>query len=90
MITDETILHKQKKIPHRIIEDELIIVDINKETVIQINETGKTIWELIDGSNTITKIIKELLNNYDVSEKKATADVFEFANKLSNKELVYY
>jgi len=48
--------------------DEVALFDTGSGAVHIINETGGMIWELCDGSNTLSDIEERLLVNYDVPE----------------------
>ena len=90
MIPNNAKIHKKEKIPWRIIENEVIIVDIEREDVLQLNEVGQQIWCLIDGTRSLTGITKEITDIYDADEKVAEKDVAEFIKRLSEKGLIYY
>ena len=56
------------------------IADMN--SVYTLNETGAFLWELIDGENNIEDMIEALIREYDIDEKTATDDVFEFIGEM--------
>ena len=51
-------------------------------SVYTLNETGAFLWELIDGENNIEDMIEALIREYDIDEKTATDDVFEFIGEM--------
>ncbi|NLH99090.1 MAG: PqqD family protein [Chthonomonadales bacterium] len=56
------------------------VVDMNG--MIVLNDTGKFIWERLDGSHTPAQIAQALVDVYDVSLEDATADVESFVAEL--------
>ncbi len=56
------------------------IADMN--SVYTLNETGAFLWELIDGENNIEDMIEALIREFDIDEKTATDDVFEFIGEM--------
>jgi hypothetical protein len=57
------------------------IADMN--SVYTLNESGAFLWELIDGETNIEDMSEALIREYDIDEKTATDDVFEFINEMS-------
>jgi hypothetical protein len=71
----------------RCVAGETIIVPIkNKvgdlDSIYTLNEVGSTIWELIDGKNSIAQIVKAVHSAYEVTHEEAEQDTIEFLNLL--------
>ena len=60
----------------------------NFNGIINLNETGAFLWKILEKGATKEQLIAKLLEEYDVDEKTATADVETFINKLSEAKLV--
>ncbi|MDD4940717.1 MAG: PqqD family protein [Candidatus Omnitrophica bacterium] len=90
MISPESRVSKKKSIPWRMIEEEAVLVDIDKGEVIQLDEVGARIWEAIDGSATVSGIIDTVCSEFEVDKDTATADVLEFLNELSERGAIYH
>ena len=90
MILEHKVIYKQKKLPWREIEGEVIIVDLDKETVLNLNETGKEIWNSINGTLSAADITKKLTEIYEVEDAQAKKDVTIFIDKLLEKGLIHY
>lgn len=56
--------------------------------LIRLNEVGAFLWEELQGGTTERDLVKALTSEYDVKEKKATADVQKFLEKLRTKGLL--
>ena len=53
-----------------------------------LSELGAFIWELIPGAETEADIVKAVLDEYDVDEETAKADVSEFIAKLKEMNIL--
>jgi len=89
MIKSTTILIKKEKLPWRTIEDNTIIVDLDREKVIDLDGAAKTIWDSIDGNNSMDDIVSALTEIYSVSRKNALEDTVSFAEELLERGLIY-
>lgn len=47
------------------------------------------IWELIDGKNSVSKIIEEICNAYEVTSEEAEKDTLDFLNSLKETGLIH-
>ncbi len=47
-----------------------------------LNESGAFIWELIDGSRNISEITRAVMEEFDVDDNRARADVISFITNL--------
>ena len=87
-------LTKEYPVPHpqvaaRIIDGEAVIVLPQSGQVNVLNEVGSRIWELIDGTRSVSEITEIIVTEYDVTAEQAELDVNEFIQELGqNKMLV--
>ncbi len=56
--------------------------------VIHLNETGAFLFKLLSKETTKEKMVKALLDEYDVTEDNAIEDVLSFINKLKEANLL--
>ncbi|HEY63818.1 MAG TPA: PqqD family protein [Caldilineae bacterium] len=68
------------------IDNEAVLVLADSGQVMVLNETGGRIWELADGTRTVTDIARMIVEEYEVSEEQALADVQEFVYQLVEKQ----
>ena len=88
MLSLESCVVKNEKIPWRIIEEEGVLVDVGKGEVIHLNKVAASIWGIIDGKKTVGEIIAEIRKEYEVDKQSAESDVISFLDKLSEKGVV--
>lgn len=63
-------------------DDVIVLKDAETGWFYRLNDVGTLIWELVDGTHTIDDIVREVLNEYDVTPEQAHADVMEFLENL--------
>lgn len=71
----------------RQIKDNYIVVALGKASkefngMMNLNETGAFIWNLLNGENTVDDIVGKMTKEYDVSEEIAREDLEGFIDKL--------
>ena len=84
---------KESDFATRSIVGETIIVPIkggvgDLNSIYVLNELGTQIWELIDGENSIHRMIEEICKAYDVGPEEAEKDATEFLNALEVAGLI--
>ncbi len=78
----------------REIEGELIIVpliagigDIDDE-LFSVNETGKVIWDRLDGKTSLDQVVQQLAEQYSVSPGEMEHDVRGFIGELLRRKMI--
>ena len=78
----------------REIEGELIIVPLvsgigdTGDDLFTLNETGRAIWDRLDGKRCLKDIVAELCSEFDDPEGKIEADVLGLMEELSRRKMV--
>jgi hypothetical protein len=78
----------------REIEGELIIVPLvagigdMEDELFSLNETGKAIWDLLDGKRDLDGVISILTENYDSTPNEITQDVFGLVDELVKRRML--
>jgi len=78
----------------REIEGELIIVPLvsgvgdMEDELFTLNETGRAIWEKLDGKKTLGDVIGELSEEYDASPGEIERDVIGLAEELLKRKIL--
>lgn len=83
----EKCFEKDSSIVYRKIADEVILVPIRRsvgdlESIYTLNDVGARIWELIDGKKQVNWIRDIIIEEFEVSEEEAEADLIEFLQQL--------
>ena len=87
-VNNHTVAKKASGLASRIIDGEAVIVLPAKGLVRVLNQAGAFIWESIDGKRKIQEIARLLIGEFQVSEKKALADIKRFIEDLVDKGMV--
>lgn len=78
----------------REIEGELIIVPITsgigdlEDELYTLNETGKAIWQRLDGQRTIADIATEIAAEFDAPLETINRDVLGFSEELVRRKIL--
>ena len=93
-IKTDSIYCVSKDIVSREIEDELIIIPISsgigdaEDDMYSLNETGRSIWDLVDGKNSIGQITEQLRSMHDSSGNEIDDDVIGLISELLKRNIV--
>lgn len=82
------VYQKNGKIEIAEMSDELAMLNVENGEYITINEVGKDIWELLDGSRSTEGIVESLMNIYEVKAEQCRTEVDAFLTDLETKGLV--
>jgi hypothetical protein len=78
----------------RVIEGELIIVPITAgvgdmdDQLFSVNESGKIIWEKLDGKSSLAQVAEALANQLSVPREEMEKDVRGFVGELLKRKMV--
>jgi len=78
----------------REIEGELILVPLisgigdMEDELYTLNETGRAIWDRLDGTRSLRKIVEELSAEYDADDGEIAADVVGLVTELVRRKMV--
>jgi hypothetical protein len=83
-----TKLRKRAHLAGRIISNQAYVVNTKNSVLHEFNETGTFIWKLIEKNRSKADILRELINEFEVSAEKAQRDLDEFLAKLEKNEII--
>ncbi len=78
----------------REIEGELIIVPLVagigdlEDELFTLNETGKAIWDLLDGKRNLRDVAAALVENYESSPEEIEQDVLGLVEELAERRML--
>lgn len=94
-VDKEALYTPSRNIVARIIEGELIIVplvsgigDMNEE-LFSVNETGRKIWDKLDGKTSFAQIINAIAADYAISPQEIEDDVRGFLIELLKRKMIF-
>lgn len=71
-----------------LMENETIVVLPEKGQVKVLNDVASQVWKMLDGSNSIQQIVKQISDDYEIAEESIRDDVLEFVNALLEREMI--
>jgi len=93
-VTIDAIYVPSDEIVAREIEGEVIIVPLvagigdMEDDLYTLNESGKTIWEKLDGKKRLSDIVKELSEEFKASAEEIEKDVIGFVEELLKRGIL--
>jgi hypothetical protein len=78
----------------REIQGVLVIVPVTsgigdlEEELFTLNDTAKSIWDMLDGRRTVSEIVAELAAEYEVSPVELDSDIVGLLEELVKRKLV--
>lgn len=72
----------------RLFEGEVVIVHPDTNMVRMLNPVGSRIWELADGTRTISEIAAALVEEFEVELEIAHQSVSDFVEELRSKDIL--
>jgi hypothetical protein len=79
-INDDSVLKKRETILERL-GDELLLFDSSVGKLFEVNETGKIIWEMLNGQHSVGAIKKILREEFEEANE-LDDDIEEFLDRL--------
>lgn len=70
------------------VDDEVVIVDPEKDDYSYLNHTGTLVWELIDGGLSVGMIRDKLKKKFKGSVPKMEKDIVQLIDSLHKKALI--
>ena len=90
----DTVYKKSEDVVSREIAGELIIVPVTSgigdldDEIYTLNETGRVIWDLLDGKRTLRHIAGDIEEKYDAPSGDIERDVQGLVAELSKRRIV--
>lgn len=83
----KTYIRNQETISGQI-DDEIVMVDIEKGSYFALNPVATRIWELLEHPLTLDSLCHQLLTEYDVSPEQCRIDVTEHIAEMETQGLI--
>jgi hypothetical protein len=77
-----TRLRRIEGIAWRMIEGEVVLVNVRSDEVMHLNPAASFLWSNLDGQLSLEDIARAITEEYDVDLDTALADAVEFASSL--------
>ena len=93
-VTIQGIYMPSKNVVAREIEGELIMVPVTsgigdlEDALFTLNETGRALWDKLNGKKNLTSIAKDLSLEYGVSLARVEKDILGFSQELLKRKML--
>jgi hypothetical protein len=93
-VTLATICAPSEDVVAREIEGDIVIIPLvagigdEDDELFTLNETGKAIWQRLDGERTLGDVAKALTEEFDAPLADLQADVLGFAGELNRRRIL--
>ncbi len=68
--------------------DKLVLLNLDSGEYFSLNEVGGKIWELCDGTRSVSEIVSAICQAYDAPAETVETDVLELLEELAGERLV--
>ena len=79
---------RRERLDWRMVEGEVVVLDLARSEYVAVNRTGSTLWRLLDEGATQDELEAQLAHHFDVSTSRAAADVSAFLDALRDRDLL--
>lgn len=79
---------RQEALTWRVVEDEVVALDLHDSVYLAANRTGARLWALLAKGTTREALITSLVEGFGVTTEAAVADVDRFLSQLSQRRLL--
>ena len=87
LATSNVIAANEKQVAAKVMDGEAILINLGTGIYYSMGTTGGFIWSLIEKRLAIRQIVGRVMEQYDVSEAEATADVLRLSEELCKEGL---
>ncbi|WP_163193905.1 lasso peptide biosynthesis PqqD family chaperone [Clostridium thermarum] len=87
-LNHNNIISRKNGIDTTDLDNDKVMMDLNKGKYYVMNEIASDIWESISQPKTVQDIIKDLMGIYEVDEEECTRCTIEYLIKLHHEELI--
>jgi hypothetical protein len=87
-LTDQTRISRDADILAHAIDDETVMMSLERDNYYGLDATGSRIWALLENPHTIQELCEALMQEYEVDASTCRRDVEAFLQKLAEQRLV--
>jgi Coenzyme PQQ synthesis protein D (PqqD) len=70
------------------VDGQTVLLDIQSGQYFSLNRVGRTVWDLCDGTRSVSDIIEAVCTEYDVPKETASQDADALLESLAGEGLV--
>ena len=75
-------------IAYQVYGSDAVLIDTDQNIVRMLNQTATRVWQLIDGTRSVSDIASVLVAEFDISDEQATRSVQRLLGDFAEKKLI--
>jgi hypothetical protein len=87
-VTAETYRLRAVDLTWRVLDDEVVVLDLRTSSYFSVNDTGKVLWDVLVEGASEEQLVTVLVDRFGISEDVARRDVGAFLSLCSERELL--
>lgn len=88
MIKLESHFRRKEQVLTQSVSDTQVLFDLDSGQYYSLNEVGGRLWQLCDGSHSVSEVISALCDEFEASPEMIESDVLELLRELECEALV--
>lgn len=88
MLDQNSVFGRRDRVIVQQVEDQAVLLDIESGEYFALNDVGKSVWDLCDGTRTVAEVADAICSGYDVMEEVALTDTSSLLEALAGVGLV--
>ncbi len=86
--SDDSIIRRKDEIISGDVDGETVMMSIEGGNYHSLNETGSRIWDLLENSSTVGRIIDALKDEYETEPEVITREAYRFLEQLLERGII--
>jgi hypothetical protein len=82
------IVGKKNDLPVTNLHDELVMMDFESGTYINLNKTGRIIWEFIEPPISVANLIDKLATKFKIEPEVCSEDTVQYIQKMMDAKII--
>jgi hypothetical protein len=70
------------------VDGELVMMNIETGAYASLNETGKSIWTLLDAPKSLSEVVSSLVEEYEIDQATCEKEVLPFVENMLKSEVL--
>jgi len=93
-INSDSVYKVSEDVVARDVQGEFVIIPITngigdmEDEIFSLNETGRDIWERLDGKRSVKKVAEDLSSGFDAAPEKIEEDVLGLTEELLKRKMI--
>lgn len=88
VLNQNTLVQRNPKLIANQMDGEIVMMSIDNGEYYGLDEVGSRIWDLMQEPVSISKLVDQLISEFDVTPDECLQDILSFLDELLNRDLV--